>query len=187
MTDSLPRWEFRWPDPIALQVASERILRETVERARAEGVALTDLNLRLPVLARMENSPFMEELVQALLVAPWGVERVYWHPPNRQHPPAIESAYPLEADASGNVAKGQGLLLRVGERLKPVLVGWEPETGHHFVETLLHSVREFATADEAFAMARAADPLYKSGARPVPSRMQRPVSRRQLFGFWLGG
>ncbi|MBF0153394.1 MAG: hypothetical protein HQL64_06625 [Magnetococcales bacterium] len=184
--DSPPRWEFRWPDPVAIQVASERILRETLDQAKADGVELTDFNLRLPVMVRMESSPFTEELAHALLVAPWGVERVYWHPPNQQQSPAIESAYALEADANGNVAKGQGVLLRVAGNLKPVLIGWEPETGHYFVETLLHSVREFDTAGEVFAMASRAYPLYKPETQTVSSQMQRQVSRRQLFSFWLG-
>ncbi|MBF0322991.1 MAG: hypothetical protein HQL62_08650, partial [Magnetococcales bacterium] len=161
-------------------------LREMLAQAEVDGVESTGLNLRLPVVTRMESAPDSDELARALLVSPWGVERIYWHPPNRPTDLWIVSAYPPEGDADGKVAKGQGLLLRVQGNLKPVLVGLEPETGHYFVETLLHSVQEFDTIEEAFAAARAMGPSQHPGARSVSDRLQRPVSRRQMFGFWLG-
>ncbi|MBF0136728.1 MAG: hypothetical protein H7833_03320 [Magnetococcus sp. DMHC-1] len=185
--DHAPVWEFRWPDPVAIQVASERILRELRTRASADGTELTSLNLRLPVMVRMESTAGAEELARALLLTPWGVERIYWHPHGQEQSSIIESAFPLEADTEGRVAKGQGVLLRVAGSPRPVLIGWEPETGHYFVETLLHSVQEFDTIEEAFNMAQGVRPLRKPKMPTISDQMQRQVSRRQLLGFWRGG
>lgn len=173
MSDVSP-WDLRWPDPIAVQVAAQRLL---------EGSARTDLNRELPILARMEGELDPSQGSRCLLVTPWAVERVHWVNPGLEAPP-IQSAYPLELDASGRVASGQGVLL-LWERPTPVLISWEPETGHTFVEVLLAPVIGYAHAEEVLDAA-----LGQTPARPpkqaLSDHLERPVSRRGMFSFLRG-
>ena len=117
-----------------------------------------------------------------MLVTPWRVERVYWSNPTLGDPP-VQHAAPLEVDAAGRVVAGLGLLLKSeGERI-PVLTAWEPEVGHHFVETLLHSVHDFSTAEEAINAA-----LGNKGKlhpkRSVADHLNKKVSRRNFLGIF---
>lgn len=177
-----PAWDCRWPDPVALQVAAERLL---------DGLADTrkKLNRNIKVTVRMEPSPHPDALTRAVIAAPWGVERVYWNPPGVAEPP-IESAYPLEADEAGRVARGQGMMLDAGkEGKKPILIAWEPETGHYFVETLLHSVLGYSNAEEALRMAGGGGRVEprKQPKKSVTQHLEKEVSRRGLFDLFRRG
>ncbi|MBF0624141.1 MAG: hypothetical protein HQL82_04980 [Magnetococcales bacterium] len=176
--DESPRWDCRWPDPVALKVAMERFLLELGTNPDAVG----DLHPTMPILVRMETDVGAAGMTTALLVTPWGVERVYWHRRDQGAPP-VESAIPLDGDAQGLVDKDQGVLLALGDRLQPALTAWEPETGHYFVETLLHSVRDLNTAEQALAVATGLQPPPPPG-RSLTGHMQQPVSRRDLFDLF---
>lgn len=166
-------WDCRWPDPVAVQVANQRLLT-TLDPAR------DDLNTRLPVSVTMEHPPGSMELPSAIVVSPWAVERVYWASPmQRGVDPPLYAAMPLEHNEQGRVKPGQGAVLDTGTgRTAPVVIAWEPETGHYFVETLLRQVSAFVSADEA---RRAALGLAKGRPPTMAAQMQRPVSRRSLF------
>ena len=172
-----PRWDCRWPDAMALQVACDRILSDRSPDDPA-------LNRRLPVTVRMDPLPHADDPVRAVLVTPWGVEYVYWPHTGRASPDVLH-AVELETDAEGRVASGIGLLLETRQRQIPVVTVWEPETGHYFVETLLHSVRDFNSVDDALATAL--------GRRPPPApktslsgHLKKTLSRRGLLGFGRG-
>lgn len=167
-------WDCRWPDPVAIQVATKRILAARPPDDPA-------LNRRLSVVIHMDPPQESDNHAQAILVTPWAVERIHWHT-NSQRPPAIKHATPLETDGEGRVAAGQGVILKTGETTVPVLIAWEPETGHHFVETLLHSVHEFITSEQA--MAAALGQLSRQHKRSFSERMDRPIRRRDLFNLF---
>ncbi|MBF0427931.1 MAG: hypothetical protein HQL94_03345 [Magnetococcales bacterium] len=170
-----PLWDCRWPDPVALQVSATRILRDLPADDPA-------INRRLAITVTMENGP--NGLLQALLVTPWAVERIYWHNPATGSNPPIRHAISLEQDSSGHVSSGQGVLFEAGEnRLVPVVIAWEPETGHYFVETLLHCTQEFDTSPAALAAALG-EPLTNPPQNSLTSAMNLKVSRRKLLGFW---
>jgi hypothetical protein len=173
-----PQWDCRWPDPVALKVAAQRILAE-------QSADRTDLNRRLDITVRMEPPPpdaGPGALVRALLVTPWAVERIYWANPAAESLP-IESAYPLEGDASHRVSKGQGVLLRSGTRTVPVLIAWEPETGHHFVEALRSEVQAFEDPEEALAAALGTKPPPPP-RKSISGHMNTSVSRRRLIRWF---
>ncbi|MBF0188458.1 MAG: hypothetical protein HQL50_11100, partial [Magnetococcales bacterium] len=169
-------WDCRWPDPVAMQVAHDRI-RLTLDPDRP------DLNMRLPTTVRMEPAPASESdpLPRALLVTPWAAERVFWGLPDGSAPP-ISSAFPLQGDDEGRVDTGQGVVLHADGTDIPVIIGWEPETGHFFSETLLKPILNYTRADEVLQIAL--------GERPTPTKskslsnhLEHQVSRRSLFGF----
>jgi hypothetical protein len=173
--EELPRWECRWPDPVALKVASERILRSRPQDD-------PQLNRRLPVRVQMEATEQPDSPASALLVTPWAVERIFWSNPNQPTPP-IRHAMPLTADSHGRVAVGQGVLLQTPERQIPVLVAWEPEIGHHFIEILLTSTHDIDNPEEAVAIA-----LGKKPATPpkqsLGDHLNKSISRRNLLGLF---
>ncbi len=175
MTAPPPRWECRWPDPIALTVASERILQGRPPED-------PNLNRRLSIRVQMDPPNHPTAPMRALLVTPWAVERVYWHNPAQPNPP-LRHATPLTRDAEGRVAAGLGVLLEYLEELIPVLTAWEPEVGHHFVETLLPSVEGFGSVDEAIAIALGRKPTYPL-KRSVTDQLNLSVSRRNLLGIF---
>lgn len=165
-------WDCRWPDPVALQVASNRILHSRSPEDPA-------INRNLSIHVHIDPPKDPNTPIRAILVSPWGVERIYWSNPTLESPP-IQHATPLEVDANGRVACGIGLLLEYEDRPIPVLTAWEPEVGHHFVETLLHSVQNFSTVTEAMAAALG-DSLPHTPKRSVADRLNRNVSRRDLL------
>ncbi len=171
---SAPIWDCRWPDTMALQVATERILN---------GLPADEprFNRRLPITVRLDPSPHTHDPTRALLIAPWGVERIYWTPADRGPPPILHVAE-LETDAEGRVAAGIGVLLETEERQVPVVTAWEPETGHYFLETLLHSVWDFDDVETALATAlgRKPPPPPKTS---LSGHLNRTLSRRSLLGF----
>lgn len=175
MNAPTPYWDCRWPDPVALQVASERILQS---RAPDD----PNLNRRLTIRVQMVPPELPTEPTRALLVTPWAVERIYWHNTAQADPP-VRHAAPLTPDAEGRVAAGLGVILEYATLRVPVLTAWEPEVGHHFVETLLPSVRDCLSGDEALAIALGQKPLYPP-KRSVTDHLTRPVSRRSLFGIF---
>lgn len=172
-----PVWDCRWPDPVALRVCSERILREFSPEDPS-------INPRLGIQVELESGEATHLVTRALLVTPWAVERVYWHNPALGGEPPVRFAVALERDeTTGRVAAGQGVLLEVGAgRLAPVVIAWEPETGHTFVETLLHQTQEFDTPRAALAAALGEPEV--PGRQSVTSTLNREVSRRGLLGFW---
>ncbi|MGN7611308.1 hypothetical protein ACQZV8_04390 [Magnetococcales bacterium HHB-1] len=172
-------WDCRWPDPVALQVASERILQELPSDH-------SEVNPRLSVVVQMEPLPTHHEDAppRALLVTPWAVERVYWNPPGHTEAPPIHSAYPLACDEFGQVEKNQGALLEVeeGKRL-PVMISWEPETGHTFNQTLIENVHPFLSSEEALRAAiHTADP--KKPSQSVSNHLKKTVDRRAFFSLF---
>ena len=170
-----PTWDCRWPDPVALQVASERILQ-------SRPADDPSLNRRLTVRVQMIPPDLPIDPVRALLVTPWAVERIYWN--NTAHPtPPIRHAVPLTADDQGRVKAGLGVILEYAAHKVPVLTAWEPEVGHHFVETLLPSVKDFGSVEEALAVALGHKPLYPP-KRSVTDHLSAPLSRRNLFGVF---
>ena len=170
-------WDCRWPDAIALRVATERLLL-------ARGESDPALNQNLPIRVHMDPPENPEDPMRAILVTPWAVERIYWSNPAKG-PPPIRHAAALERDQTGRAATGQGVLLETEERQIPVQIAWEPETGHHFVETVLHSVRDFDTPDEAIATALGTQPPPKT-KQSLSNHLQKKMSRRRLLGL-LGG
>ncbi|MBF0447339.1 MAG: hypothetical protein HQL67_03975 [Magnetococcales bacterium] len=168
-----PVWECRWPDPVAIKVATDRILAQRSPDDPA-------LNRKIQVIVRPDPPGLADQPNSALLVTPWGVERIYWSPPQQR--PAIIHAAPLELDETGRVQAGQGVLLKSGETTIPVLVAWEPETGHHFVETLLHSVRDYDSAQQAIAAIEGTEPTPDK-KKSLSQHMEKKISRRGLFGF----
>lgn len=171
----LSQWDCRWPDPVALKVATDRLLA---------GLSPDDpsLNRALGVTVRMEPPDDPNDPVSALLVSPWAVERVFWHRVQTGSPPPLIHVAELELDAHGRVAAGQGVILETRERTVPVVIGWEPETGHHFVHTLLHRVSDIDTADAAINEALGIHPLAPTH-RSISGHMQKKVSRRGLIGL----
>ncbi|MBF0163129.1 MAG: hypothetical protein HQM01_01280 [Magnetococcales bacterium] len=172
-----PVWDCRWPDPVALKVSATRILRQMPEKS-------PELNHNLIITVEMElNDDFTGEF-RALLVTPWAVERIFWHSPTLGTAPPVKHAMRLETDESGRVAAGQGVLLEVEvDRLVPVVIAWEPETGHYFVETLLHHTQGFDTAQSALDTALGRTQA-RMGPQSVTAVMNRTVSRRGLLKFW---
>jgi hypothetical protein len=166
-------WDCRWPDPVAIQVAAGRILEERPIEDPA-------LNRKLPVFVRPDPPGIPEDPISVLLVTPWGVERVYWNPPERV--PAIIHAAPLEVDEQGLVKSGQGVMLETSKRTIPVLISWEPEAGHHFIETLLHSVRDYDSPQQAIAAIDGEQPPPPA-KKSLTQHMEKKISRRGLFGF----
>ncbi|MBF0627530.1 MAG: hypothetical protein HQL91_04840 [Magnetococcales bacterium] len=170
-------WDCRWPDPVALKVSATRILRTLPENDPA-------LNRRLAITVEMELNDDYSGEIRALLVTPWAVERIHWHTPGLGSIPRIRHAMDLEVDDAGRVAAGQGVLLECDDgRLVPVVIAWEPETGHYFVEALLHHTEGLATAREALDVALG-KPLPQPVRQSVSSSMNRTVSRRGLLKFW---
>lgn len=168
-------WDCRWPDPVALKVATDRILAGRPEDD-------PDLNRRLQVTVRMEGPGQDGDPVSAILVTPWAVERVFWH--FNGSIPAIRYASELEYDLQGRVAPGQGVILETSERTYPVVIAWEPETGHHFVQTLVHQVHEFSTVDAAVQAALVGKkPRGGMTQASVAATLDREVSRRGLFNL----
>lgn len=172
-----PRWDCRWPDPIALKVAADRILRGRPPEDPA-------INRKLTIRVQVEPPEDANAPIRAILITPWGVERVYWSNPTQGEPP-IQHAAPLEMDAEGRVSAGIGLLLESEGSHIPVLTAWEPEVGHHFVETLLHSVQNFSTVEEAMTTALG-NALPYTPKRSITDHLNRTVSRRNLLGFFRG-
>ncbi len=171
-------WRFRWPDPVAIQVAHNRILDGLDPDA-------PELNPRVSVMVHMEPPSDDEDLARAILVTPWGVERIYWGEEGQA--PPIHTAYPLEVDReTGLVVAGQGLLLKTDGRRVPVTVGLEPETGHYFSQRLLHSVAGMTSAHDALqaAMGRSSTSERADERRSVSGHLERPVSRRGLLGLF---
>ncbi|MBF0132861.1 MAG: hypothetical protein HQL75_09790 [Magnetococcales bacterium] len=169
------QWDCRWPDPVALKVANDRLLASLSPDDPS-------LNRTLGVTVRMEPPDHPNDPVSALLVSPWAVERVFWHHGQPGSPPPIIHVAELELDAHGRVAAGQGVILETQERTVPVVIGWEPETGHHFVHTLLHRVHDFDTVDAAINEALGVHPLAPTH-RSLSGHMQKKISRRGLFGL----
>ncbi|WP_130469912.1 hypothetical protein [Candidatus Magnetaquicoccus inordinatus] len=176
MEENLPKWEWRWPDPVALQVASERILQS---RAPDD----PNLNRQLKIRVQMESTQHPEAPISALLVTPWAVERIFWHNPHNQPTPPIRHAMPLTSDDEGRVAAGQGVLLEYIDRLVPVLTAWEPEVGHHFIEILLSSTHDLDNPEEAIALALGKKPPTRS-KQSVAEHLNKTVSRRNLLGWF---
>ncbi|MBF0109674.1 MAG: hypothetical protein HQL76_10905 [Magnetococcales bacterium] len=170
---SKPRWDCRWPDPVALKVASDRLLA---------GRPIDDptLNRRLGVTVRMESPGDGDDPVHAILVTPWAVERVFWHLNQPGSIPPVRYAAELDLDTEGRIAAGQGVILETRERTYPVVIAWEPETGHHFIQTLLHQVLEFRSVDEAIGEALGVHHLARD-RRSLTDQLQRKVSRRGMF------
>lgn len=169
-----PLWDCRWPDPVALQVAAERLLQQRDPEDPG-------LNRKVSVLVRPDPPEGPDEVVSVLLASPWAVERIYWSAPPGQPPPILHAA-PLDVDQEGRVAAGQGVMLELERRTVPVLIAWEPETGHHFVETLCHSVRDFHSSEEALQAVQddRPPPIFK---KSLSQHMEKKISRRGLFGF----
>ncbi|MEG3638423.1 hypothetical protein [Magnetococcus sp. PR-3] len=173
-----PMWDCRWPDPVALKVANDRI-------AHSLDSARPGINAALEVMVELESAARDDGLASALLVTPWAIERVYWLGPGQINPP-IQSAVPLEGDHSGRVAGGQGALLETGSGTKPVIIGWEAETGHHFVETIIREVQNYLNSMDAMAAAKAVgstapNPKIK---KSMTTHLEKPVSRRGLFNMF---
>ena len=168
------RWDCRWPDPIALKVASDRTLRARPPQDPA-------LNRRLPIRVHIVPPKSPETAVHAILITPWAVERVYWS--NSFEEPEIQHAAPLILDEAGRVAAGIGLLLKYEEIWIPVLTAWEPEIGHHFIETLLHSVHPYSTTDEALA-ASLGNSVAVSRKHSITEQLNQKLSRRNLLGIF---
>lgn len=169
-------WDCRWPDPIALQVAAQRIL-EGLPPERP------GLNRRLAITVRLEVAPGDPGRPRALLVTPWAVERVHWAPPGSTDPP-LRSAYTPARDANGRIAAGQGMLLEGEGGMIPVVVAWHPETGHYFVERLIPSVLPFDTREEALAaVAHTGAAAARPAHRTLEGTLERPTSRRGLLGL----
>ncbi|ABK43192.1 hypothetical protein Mmc1_0671 [Magnetococcus marinus MC-1] len=170
-------WDCRWPDPVALKVANDR-LAEALDGERA------GLNPALEVMVEMESAARDDGLASALLITPWAIERVYWLGAGQLAPP-VQSAYPLEGDAQGRVAAGQGVLLHTAKGATPVVIAWEPETGHHFAQVLLPQVQNYINSYDAMAAAKAV-----GGAQPhrtkqsLSNHLDKPVSRRGLFNLF---
>lgn len=173
----VPQWDCRWPDPVALKVATDRLL---ASRSAEDH----HLNRRLGVTVRLESPNDPEDPVSALLVSPWAVERVFWHHNTPGSSPPIMYAFDLELDATGRVVAGQGVIFKTRERTWPVVIGWEPEIGHHFVHTLLHQVDHLNSVDEAISEALGVHHLAAS-KRSLSDHLQKKVSRRSMFGFSL--
>lgn len=173
-SEQKPIWDCRWPDPVGLKVAADRTLRNYSPDDPG-------LNHRLGIRVQMDLPKEADGPVRAILVSPWAVERIHWCNPSRGDPPILHAS-PLELDSDGRVQAGIGVLLECQGRRIPVLTAWEPELGHHFIETLLHTVRDFSSPEEAIATAlgHQETPLPK---RSVSDHMNRKVSRRSLFGF----
>ncbi|MBF0158276.1 MAG: hypothetical protein HQL58_02015 [Magnetococcales bacterium] len=169
---SSPSWDFRWPDPVASRVASERLL-EAMPPDQA------GLNHRIMVTIRLETDGDRDVVTSALLATPWAVERIYWKAPMFEGTMPIASAMPLEADETGRVAAKQGVILTLQQRRIPVLTAWEPETGHYLVEVLESPVLEYAHAEAALA-AVGVNPLSQP-PRHWSQQIQKPVSRRSLI------
>ncbi|MBF0456226.1 MAG: hypothetical protein HQL72_15590 [Magnetococcales bacterium] len=166
-------WDCRWPDPVAITVATNRMLQARDPDDPA-------LNRKLRVYVRPDPPGIPEDPISVLLVSPWGVERIYWSPPERD-PPILHVA-PLEVDSAGRIAAGQGVMLETSKRTVPVLIAWEPEPGHHFVETLLHSVRDYDSPEQAIAAIDGEEPP-PSPKKSLSQHMEKKISRRGLFGF----
>ncbi|MBF0271264.1 MAG: hypothetical protein HQL98_04175 [Magnetococcales bacterium] len=172
-----PVWDCRWPDPVALKVSATRILRDLPEES-------PELNRNLAITVEMELNDDYSGEIRALMVTPWAVERIHWHSSHQGSEPPIRHAMGLETDDTGRVAAGQGVLLELeGGKLVPVVIAWEPETGHYFVETLMHHTQGYDTARSALeaALGKAPDP---SATQSISSTMNRSVSRRGLLKFW---
>ncbi|MBF0621982.1 MAG: hypothetical protein HQL54_08645 [Magnetococcales bacterium] len=172
--EDIDSWDCRWPDPVAIQVAADRLAHERYNE--------TTFNPKISVIVRMEDSGDTSKLISAILITPWAVERIFWNNP-AEPLPFIESAYPLSKDESGLIESGQGCLLIDETRKIPVTVAWEPEPGHHFIETLLPSVMAFNTAEEAFnaALNRKAPRIP---GQSLSAHLKKPVSRRGLLRFF---
>ncbi|MBF0582824.1 MAG: hypothetical protein HQL80_01170 [Magnetococcales bacterium] len=175
MSENPPHWDWRWPDPVALKVAAERILQ-------SRDPDDPTLNRRLSIRIQMDIPDSDGIPVRALMVTPWAVERIYWNS-STQHKPPIRHAFPLTADAQGRVAAGQGVILEFADTLVPVLTAWEPELGHHWVETLLPSVLGIHSVEEAVALALGKKPLSPP-KRSVSDHLSLSVSRRKLLGIF---
>nr|CRH08082.1 Protein of unknown function [Candidatus Magnetococcus massalia] len=180
MAHEEPIWSCRWPDPVALKVANDRLL-EGMDPERP------GLNGRLEVMVRMESMSRDDGLASGILVTPWAVERVYWLATGGEHPP-IQSAFPLEPNEEGLIAGGQGVILETSDGPTPVVIALEPETGHHFIQSLQHDVMNYLNSEDALAGA-----LGMGGHEPPPrpkksvtSHMERKVSRRGLFDLFRG-
>ncbi|MBF0420515.1 MAG: hypothetical protein HQL78_10155 [Magnetococcales bacterium] len=172
-----PGWDCRWPDPVALKVATDRILA-----ARPEDDP--DLNRRLAVTVRMEVPGQDGDPVSAILVTPWAVERVFWHFNGSSATPPIRFASELEFDLQGRVAAGQGVILETSQRTYPVVIAWEPETGHHFVQTLLHEVHAFHSVEKAIQSALSGNtPRGRITQASMAATLDKEVSRRGLFSL----
>ncbi|MBF0184600.1 MAG: [NiFe]-hydrogenase assembly chaperone HybE [Magnetococcales bacterium] len=174
MNNDSPRWECRWPDPVGLKVACERILQ-------SRPADDPTLNRRMNIRVQMENS-FPNAPIPALLVTPWAVERVFWHDMSRPEPP-IRHAMPLTADPDGRVAAGQGVLLEYPNRLVPVLTAWEPEVGHHFIEILMNSTRDLDSFEEAIAVVSGKKATSRAN-QSVADHLNKSISRRNLLGLF---
>lgn len=175
MSDPPPVWECRWPDPVALKVATDRLLR-------ARSAEDATLNHALTIRVHMAPSKDPAAPVRAILVTPWGVEHVYWSPSVLGAPP-VQHAVPLEGDDSGRVATGIGLLLEYEGACVPVLTAWEPEVGHYFVETLFHTVQQFSTTEEAISAALG-ETSVPPPKRSMADHLNRKVSRRNLLDIF---
>lgn len=175
MNAPTPHWDCRWPDPVALTVATERILQS---RPQTD----PNLNRRLSIRVQMDLPDDPSVPIRALLVSPWAVERIYWNNPAQHHPP-IRHALPLTADAQGRVAAGIGVILEFVEQLIPVLTAWEPEVGHHLVETLLPSVQDISSVEEAIAIALGQPHRYPP-KQSLTDHLSHTVSRRNLIGLF---
>jgi hypothetical protein len=183
-------WDCRWPDPVALQVASLRLLDEAVQRH------LEGLNPRIQVTVRL-LPPADEPWTCAMLATPWAVEKIYWKAPScLVESLPVRSAFPLALDEHGRVGAGQGVLLVPSSvpdaRAIPVLIAWEPETGHYFVESLRRDVAGYRSAGEALAgVLPAPGPEHagqagRSGEQGMDWArvLHNPVSRRSLLTFF---
>ena len=168
------RWDCRWPDPIALKVATDRILRARPPQDPA-------LNRRLPIRVHIVPPKNPETAIHAILVTPWAVERVYWS--NSFEEPVIQHPLPLRLNDEGKVVAGIGILLKYEDIFIPVLTAWEPEIGHHFIEILLHSVHSFSTTDEALAVALG-NSVELSHKHSISDHLNQKVSRRNLLGIF---
>jgi hypothetical protein len=166
-------WDCRWPDPVAIQVAADRILASRSQDDPA-------LNRKLRVYVRPDPPGLVEDPISALLITPWAAERVYWNQPEQT--PGIIHAAPLEVNDQGRVAVGQGVMLETSKRTVPVLIAWEPETGHHFIETLLHSVRDYDSAEHVIA-ALDGEEKVPTAKKSLTQHLDKKVSRRGLFSF----
>ena len=166
-------WDCRWPDPIAIQVAADRILA-------TRPIDDPALNRKMRVYVRPDHPGMPEDPTSAILVTPWAVERVYWNPPEQT--PALIHVAPLNVDEEGRIAAGQGVMLETSTRTIPVLIAWEPEAGHHFIETLLHSVRDYESPEQAIAAIQGEEPP-PSAKKSLSQHMEKQISRRGLFGF----
>lgn len=173
-------WDCRWPDPVALRVASQRIL-DALHPER------TDINRQIVLQVEMEGAPAPGGFPNALLITPWAVERVYWSPFGQPIPP-IRCAQSLTLDPQGRIATGQGVLLLTEPHPTPVLIAWEPETGHHFIQSLVTDMRPYADGHQAimaaYAPRHAATPATPTPPEASSPPIARPISRRGLLGFF---